>query len=122
MSKSNQTIQELVSKHSQEWKALLYPFLVLRVINELKKASSLEIKDEINKLAGQKIEYNYTSYYRLMSRLENEAGLIEPVELKKDKGPARVYYGLTAKGQELYSELLKQVIYPVQRLLPKQES
>ncbi len=121
MPKFNQSIQELVSKHGQEWKTLLYPLLVLRVINEYKKASSLEIKDEINKLAGQKVEYSYTSYYRLMSRLEHEVGLIEPVDLKKDKGPARVYFGLTVKGRELYGELLKQVIYPIQRLLPKEE-
>lgn len=120
MSKSNNTIQELVTKHGQEWKSLLYPFLILRVIKENEKASSLEIKDQINKLAGQKVEYSYTAYYRLMARLEHEVALIEPVDLKKDKGPARVYYGLTAKGQELYSELLKQVIYPVQRLLPKE--
>ena len=121
MSKSNQTVQELVDKHGQEWKNLLYPFLVLRVINDNKKASSLEIKEGINKLAGQNVSYSYTSYYRLMSRLEHEVGLIEPVDLIKGNGPARVYYGLSVKGQELYDELLKQVIYPVQGLLPKEK-
>jgi len=120
MSKSNLTIQELVDKHGQEWKNLLYPFLVLRVINDQKMASSLEIKDEINKLAGQNVAYSYTSYYRLMSRLEHEVELIEPVDLKKDKGPARVYFSLTKKGQKLYNEILHQIIYPVQRLLPKE--
>jgi DNA-binding PadR family transcriptional regulator len=118
MTKPNQTVQELVTRHGQEWKSLLYPFLVLRIISESKKASSFEIKDGINKLAGQKVEYTYTAYYRLMARLEHEAGLIEPVDLIKDKGPARVYYGLTEKGRELYEKLLKQVIYPVQKLLP----
>lgn len=121
MSKSNLTIQELVDKHGQEWKNLLYPFLVLRVINDQKMASSLEIKEEINKLAGQNVAYSYTSYYRLMSRLEHEVGLIEPVDLIKDKGPARVYFSLTQKGQKLYNELLHQIIYPVQRLLPKEK-
>ncbi|MCX6728870.1 MAG: PadR family transcriptional regulator [Candidatus Saccharibacteria bacterium] len=120
MSQSNQSIQELVTKHGQEWKSLLYPFLILRIIKENEKASSLEIKDQINKLAGQKVEYSYTAYYRLMARLEHEAGLIEPIDVKKEKGPARVYFGLTPKGRELYDELLKQVIYPVQRLLPKE--
>jgi DNA-binding PadR family transcriptional regulator len=120
MSQSNQSVQELVTKHGQEWKSLLYPFLVLRVIKENKTASSLEIKEQINKLAGQKVEYSYTSYYRLMSRLEHEVGLIEPVNVKKEKGPARVYYGLTEKGRQLYGELLTQIIYPVQKLLPKE--
>jgi len=122
MAKPNQTVQELVERHGNEWKNLLYPFLVLRVISENKQASSLEIKDQIKTLAGQRVEYSYTAYYRLMSRLEHEVELIEPVDLKKGKGPVRIYYGLTEKGQELYSELLKQVIFPVRNLLPKEKS
>lgn len=117
---NNNDIQDLLNKHGQEWKELLYPFLILRVINEHKKASSLEIKSQINEWAGKKVEYSYTSYYRLMARLEHEVKLIEPVELKKEKGPARVYYGLTNKGQTLYGELLQQIIIPVQKLLPKE--
>ena len=119
MSNPNE-IQELLNKYGQEWKEILYPFLILRVINEQKKASSLEIKGQINEWAGQKVEYSYTSYYRLMARLEHEALLIEPVELKKEKGPARVYYGLTEKGQELYNKVLEQIIIPAQKLLPKE--
>lgn len=39
MTNSNQSVQGLVDKHGQEWKSLLYPFLVLRIIKENEKVS-----------------------------------------------------------------------------------
>ncbi|MEI6237894.1 MAG: PadR family transcriptional regulator, partial [Candidatus Saccharibacteria bacterium] len=96
-----QTMDDLVNRYGMDMKKLIYPLLVLHVIKSHKKASSQEIKSEINRIAGKEVEYQYTSYYRLMSNLEHDRELIEPVELVKEKGPARIYYSLTPKGEEL---------------------
>lgn len=116
MTKSPKTTQELIDRYSNDWKGVIYPFLVLHVIKEYKKASSLEIKKHVKDKLGKDMEYNYTSYYRLIARLEDELGLIEPVDVKKDKGPARVYYSLTQKGQEVYERVLNQIVTPFNKL------
>lgn len=115
-----QTMDDLVNRYGMDMKKLIYPLLVLHVIKSHKKASSQEIKSEINRIAGKEVEYQYTSYYRLMSNLEHDRELIEPVELVKEKGPARIYYSLTPKGEELLGRILNEIIYPVIEILPKQ--
>ena len=119
MNDRNTSIEELVNKHGQALKNLVYPFLVLYSVDHLKKASSVEIIQHIENMAGKTVAYQKNSYYRLMSSLEHEFELIEPVDFIKEKGPARVYYGLTPKGKNLLKTLMDEIYLPLQKMLPK---
>ena len=121
MSEHNESIENLINKHGQALKELVYPFLVLYSIGHLKKASSVEILKQIENMAGKKVAYQKNSYYRLMGRMEHAYELIEPVDFIKEKGPARIYYGLTPKGIKLLKTLMSEIYMPLQKLLPKEQ-
>ena len=121
MSGRTTDIEELVNRHGKQLKTLVYPFLVLYTIGHLKKASSVEIIDYIENLAGRKVAYQKNSYYRLIGSMEHEFEIIEPVDFIKEKGPARIYYGLTPKGKKLLDKLLKEIYLPLQEMLPKEK-
>lgn len=118
MNDRNTSIEDLVNKHGQALKNLVYPFLVMYSIGHLKKASSVEIIGQIEEMAGKKVAYQKNSYYRLIGSMEHELELIEPVDFIKEKGPARIYYGLTPKGEKLLDTLLKEIYLPLQKMLP----
>jgi DNA-binding PadR family transcriptional regulator len=99
-------------------KPQLVPYLILYIINEQGKASSLEIKKQLSIIGGREISYQPNSYYRLMSMLEHEAELIEPVDLVKEKGPARIYYSLTPLGNRILKRMYTDVFMPIQKLKP----
>lgn len=118
MNDKDTSIEELINKHGKALKTLVYPFLVLHTIGSLKKASSVEIIAYIDKISGKKVEYQKNSYYRLIGSMEHDLELIEPIDFIKEKGPARVYYGLTPKGKTLLDRLMLEIYLPLQTILP----
>lgn len=101
----------------------MVPFLVLYIIYKQGKASSTEIKKGLQEIAGKPIEYEYTSYYRMMGDLEHDYKVIEPVELVKEKGPSRIYYGLTPFGEAVLNKIYQEIIKPLHKVnLDKEES
>lgn len=111
---NNVSVDDLFARYIESLKPVLVPVLVLHVIDKHTKASSSELKAELAKI-HKEIEYNYTSYYRLMGKLEHEYHVIEPVEVVKAKGPARIYYGLTPTGKALLGKIRQEVILPLKK-------
>lgn len=112
----NEQLDKLFNRYAEKTKPLLVPFLVLYIIYKRGKASSIEIKKDLIEIAGKPIEYEYTSYYRMMGNLEHEFKVIEPVEFIKEKGPARVYYSLTPFGEVLMKKIYQEIILPLQKV------
>ena len=110
------TAEVLLTRFRQEIQSVLYPFFVLSIIERNGSASRQEIKDEIFRLTGGTIGYEVASHNRLIGRLQKTFRLIEP--LGRESDATLVHYRLTEKGKRLYSESLKQVIYPLGDILP----
>lgn len=110
-------VDDLFTRYTESLKPVFFPVFVLHVIAKLGKASSNEIKSELQKFdSGGKIEYNYTSYYRLMGKMEHDYKVIEPCDVVKDKGPARIYYRLTPAGKELLQRIRREIIEPLKKI------
>ena len=110
------TVDVLLSRFRKEMQSVLYPFFVLSIIERNGSATRKEIKDEIFRLTSGTVVYEDASHDRLIGRLEKTFRLIEP--LVKHKDATRMQYSLTKKGKSLYSESLRQVIYPLGDILP----
>lgn len=109
----NEQLEEVFNRYANKVKPMLVPFLVVYIIHKRGKASSVEIKEDLEKIAGKSLEYEYTSYYRMIGSLEHELKVIEPVELIKEKGPARIYYSLTPFGISLMKKIYQEIIQPM---------
>ena len=109
------TVDTLLNRFSKELRSVFYPFFVVSIIERNGSASRQEIKDEILRLTNGTVKYEVTSHNQLIGRLEKTFKLIEP--LGKERDPSLVRYRLTMKGKRLYSESLKQVIYPLGDIL-----
>ena len=112
----SEQLDKIFSRYADKVKPVLVPFLILYIIYKRGKASSTEIKKELEDIAGKTIEYEYTSYYRMMGSLEHESKVIEPVELVKEKGPARIYYSLTSFGEILMKKIYQEIIIPIKKV------
>lgn len=91
--------------------------LILHSIGNRQGASSKEIKEDIDKTFGNKMAYNYTSFYRLITRLRDEFKLISEKEKIKSKGPNRISYELTPIGKLLLEIIIDRYIRPLEKLL-----
>ncbi len=110
------TVGLLLNRFRNEIKTVLYPFLILSIIQRRGSASRQQIREEISQLTGGTIELETAAHNRLIGRLKKTFGLIEP--LGKSQDADAVQYGLTSKGKKLYADALHQVIYPLGDILP----
>lgn len=110
------TEPELFERFANQYKPMMVPFMLLYITDKLGKASSMEYKEELEKLAGRKLEYQYTSFYRLLYKMRHEYEVIEEVELVKENGPARVYYSLTPLGKALMKHIYDELIKPIKNI------
>lgn len=117
----NDQLDKLFDRYAEKAKPILVPFLVLYIIHKHKKASSSEIKKDLQEIAGKPVEYEYTSYYRMMGDLEHNYKVIEPIELVKEKGPARIYYSLTPFGEAVLKKIYQGIISPLHKVILEEE-
>ncbi len=110
------TVDVLLNRFRAELQSVLYPFLVVSMIEENGSATREEIRNEIAKLTNGTVEVEIPSHNRQVGRLAKTCRLIEPSG--RENNPSRVRYRLTKKGKRLYAETLKRVIYPLGEILP----
>ena len=109
-------IDRLFNKYMDQVKPLMVPFLIMYIIHKRGKASSLELKKDLEEIAGRPIKYEYTSFYRLIGKLRYEYKIIVEVDLIKEKGPPRVYYSLTPLGEALMKRIYNQLFVPMHKV------
>jgi len=107
---------KLFERFANQYKPMMVPFMLLYITDKLGKASSVEYKEELEKLAGKRLEYQYTSFYRLIYKMRYEFEVIEEVELVKENGPARIYYGITPLGKSLMKHIYDELIVPIKKI------
>ena len=110
------TVDVLLDRFRTELQSVLYPFLVVSMIEKNDSATREEIRDEITKLTDETIKVAIPSHNRQVGRLAKTFRLIEPSG--KENNPSLVRYRLTKKGKRLYAETLKRAIYPLGKILP----
>jgi len=118
----DEQLDKIFTKYMDQVKPLLVPFLVMYIIHKRGKASSLELKLDLEKIAGRPIEYEYTSFYRLLAKLRHEYEVIVEVDLIKEKGPPRIYYSLTPLGEKVMNKIYENMVLPLQKLNLEKES
>lgn len=106
----------LVERFGETIKIGFGALIVLWLIKEQKKVSSKEIKETLRDFFNGELEYNYTSFYRLLNRLRDEFKLIKEVERRKARGPSRIYYSLTPLGKLVLKKLIPRYIVPLEKL------
>jgi len=90
--------------------------ILLWAIKEQKKASSKEIKEFMRDFFNGRMEYSYTSFYRLLAKLRDDFGLIKEVEKRKARGPKRSYYSLTPLGRLVLKKIITRYINPLKEV------
>lgn len=111
-----ETSEILVERFGETIKIGFGALVVLWLIEKQKKASSKEIKETLRDFFNGELEYNYTSFYRLLGRLRDEFKLIKEVERRKARGPSRIYYSLTPLGKLVLKKLTLRYIAPLEKL------
>lgn len=96
--------------------------LIMYSINKRGAASSKEIKKDMEKIFDDYLSYNYTSFYRLMNRMRDEAKLIVESSRKAGKGPDRIYYKLTPLGEVTLGLVFKRLVLPFSKLADDKEN
>jgi len=90
--------------------------LILYYIHQRKHSSSKEIRADLMQNFPESMQYNYTSFYRLLGRLRDEFSLIKEKERKKAKGPDRIYYTLTQLGETVLRKIFDRYLKPLSEL------
>ncbi len=106
----------LVERFQETMKNSFGALIVLWSIEKRKRASSKEIKEDLRDFFRGGLEYNYTSFYRLLSRLRDDFKLIKEVEREKAKGPERIYYSLTPLGKLVLKKTISRCVTPLKNL------
>ena len=108
--------KQLQDRFRNELQSVLYPFLLLSLIEELGNASRQELQDELMLRSGGALEIATASHQRWMGRMEKTFRVIEPIGKSKDRAVVR--YRLPRKGKQLSTTSLKEIFSPLSNLLP----
>jgi len=90
--------------------------VIMYSINKRHNASSQEIRKDLKEMFPKSMEYNYTSFYRLLGKLRDELKLIRESERRKAKGPERIYYSLTPLGKLVLKKIFHRYLKPLANL------
>lgn len=90
---------------------------ILHSIDKHQKASSQEMKEELDRTFKGALNYNYTAFYRLVARLRDEFALIQETQRVPAKGADRIYYCLTPLGKTVLNKIIERHITPLASLL-----
>lgn len=111
------TSKQLISHFASQIKDGFGVIVILYSIDKYGKASSKEIKKELQKAFGDKITYNYTSFYRVLKKLKITYKVIEEKERVKESGPDRIYYSLTPVGKLVWQDIRDNYVKPLKYLI-----
>ncbi len=109
--------QQLTTHFANQMKDGFGVIVILYTIDKYGKASSREIKSELQKTFGDKMNYNYTSFYRVLSKLKTTYKVIEEKERIRETGPDRIYYCLTPVGKLVWANIRDEYVKPLSQLI-----
>lgn len=101
-------IKQLIEKWEEIYKRGLLSFWLLLLLSE-RPYYPYEIGDALREVSQGSITADKNSIYRALSRFE-ELQIVSSEIKASDTGPARRYYHLTPKGQQLLSEFIRRNI------------
>jgi DNA-binding PadR family transcriptional regulator len=113
---SEERVSELLERFEKGTKDGFGAVLVLYSIYKRKEASSKEIRKDFKEFFPKSLDYNYTSFYRLLAKLKDVYNLITESGKKKSKGPPRLYYSLTPLGKIILQKIFSLYINPLKKL------
>jgi DNA-binding PadR family transcriptional regulator len=111
-----QKVDGLTSHFRKSIKNGFGSMIILYSINKRGSASSKEIQQDMEETFSSNLEYRYTSFYRLLSRLRDEFYLIEESHRESSNGPDRIYYQLTKLGEEVFNNIMEMFINPLSKI------